>query len=102
LIVHRLQGAASGDLIIAALTRQASGTMADALFERTIIWPLDGDVILTSSCVSEIDTSKYMSIEQFAIVTSFIENIDLYFEKDANERMITWCDELKETSENCF
>ncbi|CAF5141471.1 unnamed protein product, partial [Rotaria magnacalcarata] len=48
-------GAASGDLIIGALTRQASGSMADALFERTVIWPLDGDVIPTASSVKYID-----------------------------------------------
>ncbi|CAF3961459.1 unnamed protein product [Rotaria sp. Silwood1] len=91
-------GAVSGDLIIAALMRQASGSMADALFERTMIWPLDGEVIPTASCVMDIDTSKYMSIQQFAIVVSFIENIDLYFDKDANERMIVWCDDLKKKS----
>jgi hypothetical protein len=86
-------------LIIAALMRQASGSMADALFERTIIWPLDGHVIPTASCVTDIDSSRYMSIEQFAVVISFIENINLYFDKTSNEKMITWCDDLKKKSE---
>ncbi len=39
-----------------------------------------------------------MSIEQFAIVASFIENINLYFEEKANEQMIMWCDDLKTKS----
>jgi hypothetical protein len=85
-------------LLITALTRQASGSMADALLERTILWPLDGDMIPTSSCVSSIDSAKVMSIEQFSIVMSFIENIKLYFEKEANEKMIKWCDGLKKKS----
>lgn len=88
----------SGDLIIAALMRQSSGSMADALFERTILWPLDGDTILTGSCATNIDNSKHMTIEQFAIVISFIENTNIYFDEDANKRMIDWCDDLKTTS----
>ncbi|CAF1543645.1 unnamed protein product [Adineta ricciae] len=91
-------GAVSGDLMISALSRQASGSMADALLERTILWPLDGDVIPTFSCTSTIDNKKLMSIEQFAVIMSFIENIHLYFATDANEQMILWCDHLKETS----
>jgi hypothetical protein len=88
----------SGDLLITALTRQASGSMADALLERTILWPLDGVVIPTSSCASTIDNKKLMSIKQFAIVMSFIENITIYFAREANEKMIIWCDDLKEKS----
>ncbi|CAF2102091.1 unnamed protein product [Rotaria magnacalcarata] len=91
-------GAASGDLIIGALTRQASGSMADALFERTVIWPLDGDVIPTASCVKYIDEKKYMSLEQFSVVMSFMENFNLFFTIDANERMIEWSDYLKKRS----
>jgi hypothetical protein len=72
--------------------------MADALLERTILWPLDGDVIPTASCASTIDNMKLMSIEQFSIVMSFIENIKIYFTKEANEKMIRWCDNLKEKS----
>jgi hypothetical protein len=100
LILRLSKGAVSGDLIIAALMRQASGTMADALYERTIIWPLDGDVIPTTSCITDINSAKYMSLEQFAVVISFIENINLHFHTDANETMITWCDNLKMQSEN--
>ncbi|CAF2164389.1 unnamed protein product [Rotaria magnacalcarata] len=91
-------GAASGDLIIGALTRQASGSMADALFERTVIWPLDGDVIPTASSVKYIDEKKYMSLEQFSVVMSFMENFNLFFTIDANERMIEWSDYLKKRS----
>jgi hypothetical protein len=80
----------SGDLLITPLTHQASGLMADALLERTILCPLDGDVIPTSSCVSNINNTKVMSIEQFSTVMSFIENIKLYFEREANEKMIMW------------
>ncbi|CAF1683434.1 unnamed protein product, partial [Rotaria magnacalcarata] len=91
-------GAVSGDLIIGALMRQAAGSMADALYERTILWPLDGDIIPTASCITDLDSSKYMSLEQFAMVLSFIENIDLYFDENANEQMIKWCDNLKRQS----
>lgn len=72
--------------------------MADALFERTIIWPLDGDVIPTAACITTIDENKYMSFEQYAIVVSFISNIDIFFNEDADQRMITWCDDLKKKS----
>ncbi|CAF3600979.1 unnamed protein product [Rotaria socialis] len=92
---ENVQGAVSGDLIISSLMRQASGSMADALFERTVIWPLDGDVIPTASCITSIDESKHMSFEQFAVVASFISNIDIFFDEDANQRMILWCDDLK-------
>ncbi|CAF4895030.1 unnamed protein product, partial [Rotaria magnacalcarata] len=49
-------GAVSGDLIIGALMRQAAGSMADALYERTILWPLDGDIIPTASCITDLDS----------------------------------------------
>ncbi|CAF1027670.1 unnamed protein product [Rotaria magnacalcarata] len=78
--------------------RQAAGSMADALYERTILWPLDGDIIPTASCITDLDSSKYMSLEQFAMVLSFIESIDLYFDENANEQMIKWCDNLKRQS----
>lgn len=78
--------------------RQASGSMADALLERTIMWPLDGDVIPTASCITSIDESKYMSFEQYATIISFISNIHIYFDQQANETMIAWCDDLKKKS----
>ena len=88
----------SGDLIIAALMRQSSGSVADALLERTILWPLDGDTIPTASCATMIDNAKHMTIEQFAIVISFIENTHIYFDENANKRMVDWCDNLKTKS----
>lgn len=69
--------------------------MADALFERTMIWPLDGDVILTASPVMTIDEQKYLSLEQFSLIMSFMENIHLYFTSEANDRMIQWSSHLK-------
>ncbi|CAF4685104.1 unnamed protein product [Rotaria sp. Silwood1] len=36
------KGASTGDLIAAELVRQAASLSADALFERFILWPLDG------------------------------------------------------------
>ena len=74
--------------------------MADALLERTVIWPLDGEVIPTASCVSQIDPAKYMTLEQYSIIIGFLENINLYFDKEANEQMVAWCDELKLKSKN--
>lgn len=72
--------------------------MADALLERTILWPLDGNVIPTSLCISSVDSKTFFSIEQFAIIASFIENTEIYFDDEANKQMITWCDDLKEKS----
>lgn len=89
-------------MIISSLTRQASGTMADALFERTIIWPLDGDVILTGSCVKKIDEHKYPSLEQFSLIISFMENFNLLFAAEADNKMIAWSDYLKIKSKLLF
>ncbi|CAF3629122.1 unnamed protein product [Rotaria sp. Silwood1] len=40
--LHEADGASTGDLIAAELVRQAASLSADALFERFILWPLDG------------------------------------------------------------
>ncbi len=58
---------------------------ADALYERFILWPLDGEPIPTKKCIVEIDYSKYCSLEQFAVFCGFFSDLILELTPDGKE-----------------
>jgi hypothetical protein len=82
-------------MIQRAITRRAQNTLADALFERFLIWVLAGDAIATEVERAHWDSSNWPTIEQFGIVMSFFELMGMNFEADANVVMINWCNEMK-------
>ncbi|CAF1484050.1 unnamed protein product, partial [Rotaria sordida] len=70
-------GASTGDLIAAELARQAASMAASALFERFILWPIDGESIPNENCITYIDFSQYSSLEQFGILCGFFSDLNL-------------------------
>ncbi|CAF1501432.1 unnamed protein product, partial [Rotaria sordida] len=75
-------GASTGDLIAAELARQAPSMAADALFERFILWPIDGEPIPNENCITCIDFSQYPSLEQFGILCGFFTDLNLDLEPE--------------------
>ncbi|CAF3290441.1 unnamed protein product [Rotaria sp. Silwood2] len=75
-------GASTGDLIAAELARQAASMATDALFERFILWPIDGQPIPNEDCIPCIDFSQYPSLEQFGVLCGFFSNLNLDLEPE--------------------
>ena len=67
--------------------RQTASLAADALFERFIIWPIDGEPIANERCVQSIDFSQYPSLEQYAVMCGFLRNLTLDLE-DEGKRIL--------------
>lgn len=68
----------------------------DALFERFIIWALGGNLIKTIECLKSIDHHRYPTLQQFSLISSFIENATFEFVADAEMAITEWADEIKE------
>jgi hypothetical protein len=82
-------------LIQRVITRRAQNTLADALYERFVFWVLSGDVIDTEINRPSWDCSRWPTIEQFSVIMSFFELIEMHFNEDSNIRMIEWCNYIK-------
>ncbi|CAF2669967.1 unnamed protein product [Rotaria sp. Silwood2] len=70
----------TGDLVAAELVRQAASLSADALFERFLLWPLDGEPIPNEKCITSIDYSQFCSLEQFSVLCGFFADLILELE----------------------
>ncbi|CAF4233459.1 unnamed protein product, partial [Rotaria sordida] len=79
-------GASTGDLVAAELVRQTASLSADALFERFLLWPLDGEPIPNEKCITSIDYSQFCSLEQFSVLCRFFA--DLILELEPNGKQI--------------
>jgi hypothetical protein len=90
-----VEAGVTGELIQRAIVRRAQNTLADALYERFLFWVLAGDAIATDIIRPQWDFSRSPTMEQFAVIMSFLELIELHFENDANVRMIEWCNYMK-------
>ena len=90
-----LKGASTGDLFINQLVRQSSSTSADALFERMVFWPLDGVPIPNEACLTEIDSDRYPTIEQFSVVCSLLGDLSIKLDDDAEKLLSTWSYQLR-------
>ncbi len=55
---------------------------ADALFERFILWPIDGEPIPNENCITSIDFSQYPSLEQFGVLCGFLGDLTLDLQED--------------------
>ncbi|CAF5002298.1 unnamed protein product [Rotaria sp. Silwood1] len=78
-------GASTGDLVAAELVRQAASLSADALFERFLLWPLDGEPIPNEKCITSIDYSQFCSLEQFSVLCGFFADLILELEPDGKQ-----------------
>ena len=76
-----------------------SNELYDALFERFIIWTLGGNLIKTADCLELVDHIRYPTLQQFAIICSFMENTNFNFDDDAGMVITEWADEVKQLSE---
>lgn len=76
------QGASTGELVAAELARQAGFMAADALFERFILWPVDGEPISNDDCITSIDFSQYPSLQQFGVLCGFFKNLYMDLEDE--------------------
>lgn len=75
--------------------RKAQNTLADALYERFLFWVLAGEPIDTEVNPPSWNYYKWPSIEQFSIIMSYFENIEMRFDESANIKMIEWCNYTK-------
>ncbi|CAF4852485.1 unnamed protein product [Rotaria socialis] len=75
-------GASTGDFIAAELARQAASMAADALFERFILWSIDGEPIPNENCVESVDFLQYPSIQQFGVLCGFFKDLKLDLEPE--------------------
>ncbi len=58
----------------------------DALFERFILWSIDGTPIPNENCITSIDFSRYPSLEQFGVLCGFLK--DLFLDLEAEGKSI--------------
>jgi hypothetical protein len=77
------------------IIRRAQNTLADALFERFLFWVLSGDTIDTEITRRKWDYFRWPTIEQFAVIMSFFECLEMRFDEDSNIKMINWCNYIK-------
>ena len=54
---------------------------ADALFERFIIWPIDGHPIPNETCIDSIDFSHYPSLRQFSVMCGSFADLTMDLEE---------------------
>jgi hypothetical protein len=73
------------------ITRRAQNTLADTLYERFLFWVLSVDTIDTKINRPDWDYSRWPTIEQFAVIMSFFERLQMCFNDDSNMKMIVWC-----------
>ncbi|CAF1429950.1 unnamed protein product [Adineta ricciae] len=92
------EGASTGELIISQLGRIASHQMADALFERIILFPLEGDPIANENCLPEIDSSRYPSLEQFGMICGFLSDVKLRLNDNADVELARLTFDMKKAS----
>ncbi len=67
------------------MVRQAASLAADALFERFVLWPIDGEPIPNEQCIGSIDFSRYCSLEQFGVLCGFLADLILDLEQDGKD-----------------
>ncbi|CAK9189220.1 unnamed protein product [Sphagnum troendelagicum] len=85
-----IMGAGTGDLFVSQLARQATSSTCDALFERILIWPLDGKPIPNEACLKQIDFMQYPSLEQFGIISAFFGDLELKPDDETDKRLADW------------
>ncbi|CAF1458453.1 unnamed protein product [Rotaria magnacalcarata] len=78
-------GASTGELLAAELARQAACMAADALFERFILWPIDGEPIPNEDCIKSIDVTQFPTLEQFAVLSGFFHDLYLDLEQEGKD-----------------
>ncbi|CAF3396062.1 unnamed protein product [Rotaria socialis] len=78
-------GASTGELLAAELARQAACMAADALFERFILWPIDGEPIPNEDCIKSIDVTQFPTLEQFAVLCGFFHDLYLDLEQEGKD-----------------
>jgi len=67
-----------------------TGLSFDPAIGRFLFWPLDGPVILDEVAPKKVDFDKMASLNQLAIILSFMENIIFQFEEDALHEIVSW------------
>ena len=80
------------------IIRMKSGACFDPAVGRFIFWPVDGPVIPDKLTQRQIDNNLFASLDQFVVVSSFIENVIFSFEDDAVNEMILWGNQCKQRS----
>ena len=82
----------------------ATSSSADSLFERFLLWPLDGVPIPNNRCIASIDYIQYCSLEQFAVFCGFFSNLVLELETDGQELLAAQAEEFRQQGMNlqCF
>lgn len=75
-----------------------SGANFDPAIGRFLFWPLDGPIILDRITTDVVDNEIMPSLEQFAIILSFIENVIFRFEDEALHEIVRWGNECKQKS----
>ena len=90
-----IQGASTGELIISQLGRIASHQMADVLFERITLFPLEGDPIANDDCLPEIDLSRYPTMEQFGMICGFLMDVKLKLDGNGDFELARLTHEMK-------
>lgn len=73
--------------------------MADALFERITLFPLEGDPIANEDCLPEIDFTRYPSLEQFGIVCGFLSDVKLRLDMNGDSELARLTLEMKKACE---
>lgn len=80
------------------IIRMKSGSSFDPAIGRFLFWPLDGPVIPDNVIQKQIDHTKFASLNQFAIILSFVENAHFMFEDDALSEIVAWGNVCKQNS----
>ncbi|CAF0923849.1 unnamed protein product [Didymodactylos carnosus] len=93
-----LTGASTGEMIQTVNSPRRPKTetenKVDPMIERIMFFALASELRLTSERTKLFNFSTYPSLEQLALVLSFLENVVLMFDDDANKRVNEYGDEL--------
>ncbi|CAF1489565.1 unnamed protein product [Adineta ricciae] len=91
-------GCSTGELVSNMVMRMKAGLGCDPMIGRFLFWPLDGPVIPDKITQQRVDYTKMSSLNQFAIILSFVENVIFKFEEDALEEIVLWGNDCKQKS----
>ena len=69
--------------------------MADALFERITLFPLEGDPIANEDCLPEIDSTRFPSLDQFGVICGFLSDVKLRLDENADAELARLTLEMK-------
>lgn len=73
--------------------------MADALFERITLFPLEGDPIANENCLPEIDFTRYPSLEQFGMICGYFSDVKLKLDGNSDIEIARLTLEMKQACE---